>query len=48
MWRRRWISASEVLRREGVMLRAWRIGDDAVVDSLGLVLKAKKLKENSG
>jgi phosphatidate phosphatase APP1 len=47
LWRRRWITASEVLRKEGVVLRAWRVGDDAVESSLGLVEKAKKLREMS-
>jgi phosphatidate phosphatase APP1 len=39
MWKRRWATAEHVLREKGVFLKSWRVGDDAMEDSVRLVQK---------
>jgi phosphatidate phosphatase APP1 len=45
LWKRRWATASDVLKKEGVVLKSWRVGTDVLPDSLKLVEKAVKLNE---
>jgi len=42
LWQRRWARAKEVLNDKGVLLRAWRVGDDVMRDTVMLVEKAGK------
>ena len=42
LWKRRWARAKDVLEDHGVMLRAWRVGDDVMIDAIRLVQKAQK------
>lgn len=42
VWRRRWVRAEEVMRREGVMLRTWRVGGDVMDECVGLCERALK------
>jgi hypothetical protein len=37
MWRRRWSQAKGLLEKKGVVLRAWRVGDDVSEECLKLV-----------
>jgi phosphatidate phosphatase APP1 len=47
MWKRRWGQAEATLRKEGVLLRTWRVGTDAIDDSVKLVERAKKQQNES-
>ena len=42
LWKRRWARAKDILDEHGVMLRAWRVGNDVMIDAIRLVEKAKK------
>ena len=42
MWRRRWARAEDILRRERVVLRSWRVGTDVMDESVRLVEKTMK------
>ncbi|MCJ1404670.1 hypothetical protein MMC11_007896 [Xylographa trunciseda] len=42
LWKRRWARAKDILEEQGVMLRAWRVGNDVMVDTIKLVEKARK------
>ena len=42
LWKRRWARAKDVLDDKGVMLRAWRIGQDVMDDAIKLVEKAQR------
>jgi CO/xanthine dehydrogenase Mo-binding subunit len=39
LWKRRWARAEHIMRREGVVLRRWRVGQDIVLDAVRLVEK---------
>ncbi|KAI9690988.1 MAG: hypothetical protein M1822_008608 [Bathelium mastoideum] len=41
-WRERWLRAKQVLDAQGVMLRSWRVGFDAMDDAVALVEQALK------
>ena len=43
-WRERWARAKQVLDTQGVVLRSWRVGSDAMDDAIALVERA--LKDN--
>jgi phosphatidate phosphatase APP1 len=43
LWRRRWAAAEEVLKKEGVVLKSWRVGTDVMDDSMELVRKGEAL-----
>lgn len=36
VWRRRWARAEEVMRKEGVVLRTWRVGTDVMDECVAL------------
>ena len=42
LWKRRWARAKDILDDKGVMLRAWRIGQDVVDEAVKLVEKAQR------
>ncbi|MCJ1473258.1 hypothetical protein MMC13_001909 [Lambiella insularis] len=42
LWKRRWARAKEILDDKGVMLRAWRVGQDVIDDATRLVERAQK------
>ncbi|MCJ1286406.1 hypothetical protein MMC26_005751 [Xylographa opegraphella] len=42
LWKRRWARAKDILDEHGVMLRAWRVGNDVMIDAIRLVERAKK------
>lgn len=42
VWNRRWARAEEILHGQGVVLRSWRVGDDAQDVCVWLVEQAKK------
>jgi hypothetical protein len=53
MWRRRWARAKEILDQNGIMLRAWRVGEDVEGDAIRLIQEAArkngwKLNEKKG
>ena len=37
MWRRRWARANDIMRREGVVLRSWRVGTDVMDECVKIV-----------
>lgn len=37
MWKRRWRRAKDILDREGVMLRTWRVGEDVMNECIDVV-----------
>lgn len=37
-----------MLRKEGVLLRSWRVGTDALDDSVRLVERARRQQQESG
>lgn len=37
MWKRRWARAKDILEREGVVLRSWRVGTDVMDDCIAIV-----------
>ena len=37
MWKRRWARAQDIMKREGVVLRSWRVGTDVMDDCVGIV-----------
>ena len=39
-WKRRWVRAEEIMRREGVVLKMWREGGDAMNECVALCEKA--------
>ena len=39
MWKRRWKRAKEILSRDGVILRTWRVGPDVMGECVGAVQK---------
>jgi hypothetical protein len=41
VWRKRWAGAEAALRREGVVLRSWRVGGDAVGECVALVRRER-------
>ncbi len=43
LWKQRWTRAQELLRREGVVLRSWRVGEDVADGAVRLV--ERELKE---
>lgn len=47
LWKQRWSKAEAVLRKEGVLLRSWKIGNDAIDDSVRLVERARKQEKES-
>ncbi|KAF7512219.1 hypothetical protein GJ744_002381 [Endocarpon pusillum] len=51
VWRRRWARAEELMRREGVVLRTWRVGGDVVDECMGLcerVLREMRVGKGGG
>ena len=42
LWKRRWARAKEVLDEKGVMLRAWRKGNDVMEEAVKLVERAQR------
>ncbi|MCJ1290229.1 hypothetical protein MMC34_001765 [Xylographa carneopallida] len=42
LWKRRWARAKDILDEHRVMLRAWRVGNDVMIDAMRLVERAKK------
>ena len=47
LWNRRWTRAQEIFREKRVVLKAWRRGEDVMIDAIRLVKKAKS-DENGG
>jgi phosphatidate phosphatase APP1 len=45
LWKKRWATVADALRREGVVLRSWRVGTDVLDESVRLVEKARKLEQ---
>jgi phosphatidate phosphatase APP1 len=41
LWRKRWAGAEAALRREGVVLRSWRVGGDAAGECVALVRRER-------
>jgi hypothetical protein len=37
LWKRRWTRAQEILEKEGVKLKAWRVGSDVMDEAVKLV-----------
>lgn len=48
MWQRRWARAEDMLKRQNVVLRTWRVGDDVMDESLKIVEREFKKMEKSG
>lgn len=51
LWMRRWARAKEIFDDKGVVLRAWRVGEDVAHEAVRLVEKAKgeeRQKNNGG
>lgn len=48
VWRRRWARAEEIMRREGVVLRTWRVGSDVVEECVGVCERALREIEKGG
>ena len=48
LWKRRWARAKEVLDEKGVILRAWRKGDDVMETAVKLVEQAQKEDRGKG
>lgn len=49
VWRRRWARAEELMRREGVVLKTWRVGGDVMDVCVGICEKALRgQKEGEG
>ncbi|KAJ9664928.1 hypothetical protein H2201_004980 [Coniosporium apollinis] len=48
LWRQRWARAEAILRDKGVVLRSWRVGSDAIEESVRLVEEAKRKWESEG
>lgn len=48
LWKQRWSKAEGMLRKEGVLLRSWRVGTDALDDSVRLVERARRQQQESG
>lgn len=49
LWRQRWLTASEIMRKKGVVLKSWRVGADIEKDVLGLMDEAlQREKEGKG
>jgi len=42
LWKRRWARAKVIMDERGIMLRTWRVGADALGDSVRLVEKAER------
>lgn len=42
MWMRRWAKAKEIFEEKGVVLRAWRVGEDVADEAVRLVEGARK------
>ena len=42
MWMRRWAKAKEIFEEKGVVLRAWRVGEDVADEAVRLVESASK------
>jgi phosphatidate phosphatase APP1 len=49
MWRRRWARAKDIMKREGVILRSWRVGTD-VMDGCVAIVEGnfRELKHEGG
>jgi phosphatidate phosphatase APP1 len=45
LWKRRWATAEATLKKEGIVLRSWRVGTDVLEESLKLVEKARTLEQ---
>lgn len=45
LWLRRWARAKEIFDDKGVVLRAWRVGEDVAHEAVGLVERAKGDKD---
>ena len=37
MWRRRWARAKDIMKKEGVLLRSWRVGTDVMDECVAIV-----------
>jgi len=48
LWKRRWARAKKVLDEKGVMLRAWRKGDDVMETAVKLVERAQREDRGEG
>ena len=48
VWRRRWARAEELMRREGVVLRTWRVGGDVMGVCVELVERAGREMREKG
>ncbi|KAJ8116055.1 hypothetical protein OPT61_g2435 [Boeremia exigua] len=42
LWRQRWARAEQILGEQGVMLRSWRVGTDAMADAERIIKDAAK------
>ena len=48
LWKRRWARAKDILEDKGVILRSWRVGEDAMEDAVRLVERARREDEGGG
>lgn len=48
MWMRRWARAKEIFDEKGVVLRAWRVGEDVADEAVRLVEGTRKKMEKRG
>ncbi|KAI9795412.1 MAG: hypothetical protein M1833_007200 [Piccolia ochrophora] len=48
LWKRRWARAKQILEDKGVVLKSWRVGDDAMKDAVKLVEKTLKKANDEG
>jgi phosphatidate phosphatase APP1 len=49
MWRRRWARAKDIMKREGVVLRSWRVGTDVMDECVEIVEgNFRELKHEEG
>lgn len=47
MWKRRWARAKQIMEKEGVLLRSWRVGADCMDECCGIVEGALKEVQES-
>ncbi|KAF2668498.1 hypothetical protein BT63DRAFT_479906 [Microthyrium microscopicum] len=45
LWKRRWANAEHTLRKEGILLRTWKVGSDALPDSERIVKRELEAQE---
>ena len=48
LWRQRWARAEQVLKEQGVVLRSWRVGEDAVEAAEKLIKEQAERERKEG